>query len=119
MSADPKNVSLNISENANAKPANAKPANAKPANAKPANANAKPSPQIVTVVKAANAAVNANANKVAELLESEVVVKAAQNLLDKLNAHSTVEEPPEPSAPSQAGGRRTRKSKGKSRSTRR
>jgi hypothetical protein len=100
--------------------ANAKPANAKPANAKPANnsANAKPAPEIVTVIKAANAAVNGNAKKVAALLENEHVVKAAENLVKKLTPNDS---PRRISRGTMVGGRKTRKSKGKrkSRSSRR
>jgi hypothetical protein len=101
---------------ANAKPANAKPANAKPANAKPANA--KPAPEIVKVIKAANAAVNGNAKKVAALLENEHVVKAAENLVKKLTPNDS---PRRISRGTMVGGRKTRKSKGKrkSRSSRR
>jgi hypothetical protein len=100
---------------ANAKPAN-KPANAKPANAKPANA--KPAPEIVKVIKAANAAVNGNAKKVAALLENEHVVKAAENLVKKLTPNDS---PRRISRGTMVGGRKTRKSKGKrkSRSSRR
>jgi hypothetical protein len=108
---------------ANAKPAN-KPANAKPANAKPANA--KPAPEIVKVIKAANAAVNGNAKKVAALLENEHVVKAAENLVKKLTPNDSprgrfVDQSTKESRGTMVGGRKTRKSKGKrkSRSSRR
>ena len=94
------------------------------ANAKPANA--KPAPEIVKVIKAANAAVNGNAKKVAALLENEHVVKAAENLVKKLTPNDSprgrfVDQSTKESRGTMVGGRKTRKSKGKrkSRSSRR
>lgn len=46
--------------------------------------NARPAPEIVTVIEAANSAVKGSANKVAALLENPQVVKAAQNLVNKI-----------------------------------
>ena len=125
--ADPVNVSLNIPKKAPAPsapapsaPAPSAPAPSAPAsnanakasnvNAKPSNANSKPSAAVVEVVKAANLAVNnSSAKKVADLLEDPAVVKAAQNLVNKLSHKGTM-----------VGGRRTKKAKSrKSRSTRR
>lgn len=51
--------------------------------------SAQPAPEVVKVIKAANGAMNANANKVAGLLKNKAVVNAAQNLLNKLKAPST------------------------------
>ena len=55
----------------------------------PPGPSAQPAPEVVKVIKAANGAVNANANKVAGLLKNKAVVNAAQNLLNKLKAPSS------------------------------
>jgi hypothetical protein len=61
------------------------PYSAPEASAPPANSpNARPAPEIVTVIEAANSAVNGSAKKVAALLENPQVVKAAQNLVNKI-----------------------------------
>lgn len=95
-------------------------ASAPPANS-PNAQPAQPAPEIVTVIKAANAAVNGSAKKVAALLKSNVVIAAARNLVNEITPNNSpkgrfVNPNTGKSVGTMVGGRKTRKSKGKRKS---